>query len=165
MTLDEILAKVSAETTAESAMAALLMGVQQQLRDTNGNARKLQDVADAIDADIAKVNEALSKHLPAPITAPPTFVVIAAANPNATPLSVLAVASDHEISHPNIAEAANKPDASPASVALAISAAMAPATKDAPASAPSSDEPAAAPEPTANASSVDQPTKDPSSSI
>lgn len=120
MDLDTILVKCTALTTADDSLEALLAGVKQQLADAAGDPVKEQAIADNLDANLAKVNAALSAGTGATVVAPPASVIVAAASPSATPATVAAAAAaDPAANTDAAAAAASAPDATPATVAVA----------------------------------------------
>lgn len=132
-TLDDVLADVTAESTVEDSVITLLNGISAQLKAANGDPTKIQAIKDGLDANIAKLNAALTSNTPAPAPAPaapavvPPSVVIAAAMPSATPDTVVAAATAAGVTDPSVAAAAADPAATPASVAAAVVAVATPA--------------------------------------
>jgi len=68
MTLDDILAKVAAEKTVDDSIVTLLNGISQQLKDAiaaGADSVKLKAISDALDANIAEIQDAVTKNTPA----------------------------------------------------------------------------------------------------
>ncbi len=66
-TLADIQAKVTAESTVEDSVIALLNGISQQLKDAlaANDPKALQAVSDGLDANIAKLTAAVTANTPA----------------------------------------------------------------------------------------------------
>jgi len=71
-TLDALTASVARQETAEASAIALLNGLAAQIRSMAGDPAAIQALADQIDADTAKLAEAVVTDTPPAPTPPPT---------------------------------------------------------------------------------------------
>jgi len=65
MSIDELKAKVDAETTVNKSAIALLNGLAAQLREIATDPAKVQALADQLDANTKELSEAVTANTPA----------------------------------------------------------------------------------------------------